>query len=134
MSVDDDLLAMLRAVPNLNVHDGFVETDEDEKVIAVPLPYVVFYSSPGYDNDERQSGAVGGRVLEFQLTGVGGTREQAKWALDRARLSLSRKRLNGNLIRRDDSNDPIRRHDDYTRPGGAPIFYGIERYAVATTA
>src|SRR5699024_903833 len=98
MTADDELLALLRARPHLTVYDGFVDVDESAKVITVPLPYVVFYSSSGYDNDARFSGQVGGGVLEFQITGVGGTREQAKWALDEAREVLSRKRLRGNLI------------------------------------
>ena len=131
MSTDDDLIAMLEAVPNLNVHDGYVDADEAAKVISVTLPYVVFYSTPGYDNDARHCGGVGGRVVEFQITGVGGTREQAKWALDKARTVLSRQRLNGNLIIRADDNPSVRRDDDYTRPGGLPLFYGIERYGVA---
>ena len=143
MSTDSDLLAMLDASPSLvfvprgtpgvpnAVYDGYVDADETAKVIAVPLPYVVFYSTPGYDNDARQSGQVAGRVVEFQITGIGGTREQAKWVLDKARTALSRKRLNGNLIKRDDANLPVRRDDDYTQPGGAPLFYGVDRYSVA---
>ena len=131
MSADDDILALLEAVPNLNVYDGYVDADESAKVISVPMPYVVFYSSPGYDNDVRQSGQVAGRVLGFQITAVGVDRRQAKWALDKARTALSRKRLNGNLIKRADDNQHVRRDDDYTRPGGLPIFYGVDKYSVA---
>jgi|SRR5699024_1042426 len=131
MTADDELLAMLRARPLLTVYDGFVDVDESAKVINVPLPYVVFYSSPGFDNDARFSGQVGGRVLEFQITGVGRDRRQAKWVLDEARSALSRKRLRGNLIMRDDDNLPVRRDDDYSRPGGKPVFYGVDIYTVA---
>lgn len=143
MSADDDLLAILATapfhlhvegeapVPN-SVFDGYVDADQTSKVITVPLPYLVFYSTPGYDRDERLSGQVAGRVLQFQIIGVGDHRDQAKWVLDQARTRLSRKRLNGNLIVRDDTNQPVRREDTYTRPGGEPLFYGIERYAVAT--
>jgi hypothetical protein len=131
MNPDAELLSMLRAVPNLNVHDGFVDVDETAKVISVPLPYIVFYSTPGYDNDERYAGVVGGRVVEFQLTGVGESREQAKAALEKARTALSRERLGRNRIRRSDDNMAVRRDDDYTRPGGGPLFYGVDRYAVA---
>lgn len=133
MTTDASLLALLKAVPHLNVYDGFVVTDASAKVVSVPLPYVVFYSSPGYDNDERQCGGVGGRVVEFQITAVGESREQAKDALDKARSVLSRKRLNGNLIRRSDDNQQVRRDDDFTRPGGGPLFYGVDRYAVAVS-
>lgn len=139
---DDGLLAMLDASPSLvlydgitatpnAIYDGYVEVDETLKVIAVPLPYVVFYSTPGRDNDERQSGQVAGRVVEFTITAVGVDRRQAKWILDKARDVLSRKRLDGNLIKRDDVNLPVDRSDEYTRPGGGPLFFGIDRYAVA---
>ncbi len=142
MSLESDVLAMLDASPVLvyvkrgedgvanAVYDGKVDVDEAAKVIRVPMPYLVFWSSPGYDRDERQSGQVGGRVKEFQLTGVGETREQAQWILDRARGVLSRKRIDGHLIRRSEANVPIRRDDDYTRPGNGPIFYGMDEYAV----
>jgi hypothetical protein len=131
MNPDAELLALLRAIPNLNVYDGSVPVDETKKVISVPLPYIVFWSSPGYDNDERHDGRVAGRVVEFQLTGVGGTREQAKWVLEKARSNISRKRLGKGLIRRSDDNQTVRRDDDYNRPGNLPLFYGVERYAVA---
>lgn len=142
MSADDDLLAMLAVAPlhlfvkgespsPNTVFDGYVDADETAKVISVPLPYVVFYSTPGYDNDERQSGEVAGRVVQFQITGVGMDRNQAKWVLEKARDALSRKRLNDNLIIRDPENLHVRRDDTYTRPGGEPLFYGVDRYAVA---
>lgn len=143
MSADDDILAMLDASPILvfvprgtpgvpnAVYDGFVDADETLKVISVPLPYLVFYSTPGRDRDERQGGQVGGRVLEFRITAVGVDRRQAKWILDKARGVLSRKRLNGNLIMRSDDNLSVRREDVYTMPGGDPLFYGVDKYAVA---
>lgn len=143
--MDDDILALLDTSSKLfvfdyetgdegvagSVYDGLVEVDETEKVILVPLPYIVFLSSPGYDNNERFDGNVGGRVNEFQLTGVGSDRRQAKWVLDQARAVLSRKRINGALIIRSDDNQPVRRDDDFSAPGGAPLFYGVDRYAVA---
>ena len=129
MTTDADILTLL-AGADLNVHDGYINADETTKVISVSLPYVVFYSTPGYDNDLRFFGA-GGRVVEFQVTGVGATREQAKWALDKARDALNRQRLNGSVIRRSDDNAMVRRDDDYTRPGGGPLFYGVDRYGVA---
>lgn len=143
MSADDDLLAMLDASPTLvlapfgkpgginAIYDGYVVADETAKVISVPLPYVVFYSPPGYDRDERQGGQVGGRVLRFTITGVGQDRTQAKFVLDKARAVLSRKFLGSNLIIRDDDDQPVRREDTYTRPGNLPLFYGIDRYSVA---
>lgn len=131
MSTDDDVLALLAGVPFLTVYDGEVDVDEAAKVITVELPYVVFWSTPGYDNDERFSGDIGGRVVEFQLTGVGESREQAKWVLEQARTVLSRQRLGRGLIHRTADNQTVRRDDNYTRPGGGPLFYGVDRYAVA---
>lgn len=142
---DADLLAMLDASPNLflfdyengdigmpgSIYDGDVEVNEADKTISVPLPYIVYYSTPGYDRDERLSGQVGGRVLEFDIHGVGEDRNQAKWVLDQARDALSRKYLNGNLIIRSDANLPVGKEDTYTRPGGGPLFFGVDRYKVA---
>ena len=145
MSADTDLLAMLDAssvlvyideeagdpgVPNA-VYWGHIDVDEAEKVINVPLPYLVFNTSPGYDNNERYCGDVGGRVLEFDLKGVGVSERQAKWILDEGRKMLNRKRLNGSLIKRSDDNLNVRRDDDFTSSGGGPVFYGVDRYAVA---
>lgn len=144
MSADTDLLAILDAsstlvyideedggpgVPNA-VYWGYLDVDESTKIITVPLPYIVFNSSPGYDNNERQDGRVGGRVLEFDIKGIGGSERQAKWVLDEARKMLSRKRLNGALIQRSNDNQRVRRDDDYTHSDG-PLFYGVDRYAVA---
>lgn len=145
MTIDTDILGLLDASPKLfvfdyetgdegvsgSVYDGFVEVDETEKVILVPLPYIVFWSTPGYDNNERFCGSVGDRVNEFQLTGVGEDRTQAKWVLDQARAVLSRKRLNGALIRRSDDNQLVRRNDNFTHVGGGPLFFGVDRYAVS---
>lgn len=131
-ATDADIIELLTDA-GLTVHDGYVKANETAKEISVSFPYVVFWSSPGFDNDERFAGPVNGRVAEFQLTGVGVTREQAKWALDKARTAISRKRLDGALIRRNDDNAMVRRDDEYTRPGGGPLFYGVDRYGVAVT-
>lgn len=131
MSADAGLLAMLEAVDGLNVWDGGPDVDETEKVISVDLPYVAFWSSTGIARGRRHSGTATGRVQEFSITGVGEDRHQAKWALDRAREALEGKRLGGNLIKHTDDSR-VRRDDDFTRPGGGPLFYGVDQYAVAT--
>lgn len=134
MTVDTALLALLEAVPNLNVHDGYVSADKTTKVISVPLPYVVYYSSLGYDVDERQGGRPGGRAVPFRLGFVGATPEQTRAAGEKVRAALSRKRVTvdgkeSGLIRLIDS-DTVRRDDDYTRDGGLPLFYGADQYEV----
>lgn len=143
MTADSDLLAMLEASPTLtvvveggtgganSVYQGYPAVDTTTKVINLPLPYLVYVTSPGYDRDERFSGSVRGRVLDFQLTGVGQTATQAKWVLEEARKVLNRKRLNGSLIKRTPGNLPARADDDYTRTGGLPIFSGVDKYKVA---
>jgi len=143
VTADVDVLAKLDASPTLvvvaegktggmnSVYRGFPAVDTTVKVITLALPYLVYVTSPGYDRDERFSGSVSGRVLDFQLTGVGQSETQAKWILDQARTVLNRKRLNGSLIKRSDDNQFVRRDDDYTRSGGLPIFFGVDRYSVA---
>lgn len=140
--VDDEILTLLAVSPfhlydpsvtaTVNaIFDGYPEADETEKVISIPLPYLVYVTTPGYDNDPRQCGDVGGRVLEFQVTAVGRSQRQAKWALDHAREALSRKRLGRALIVRSEDNLYVRRDDEFTRPDGGPLFLGVDRYAVA---
>jgi hypothetical protein len=144
MSADADILAMLDAsaklvyvdeetggpnVPNA-VYWGYLDVDETAKVIAVPLPYLVYSSSPGYDRGIRFAGSVTGRVSEFRLTGVGESERQAKWVLNEAYKVLNRRRLNGALIKSSNDSQDVRRDDDYTRPDGKPLFFGVERYAV----
>lgn len=143
MTADSDILAKLDASPVLvlvaegktgaanAIYQGFPAVDTTAKVITLALPYLVYVTSPGYDRDERFSGSVSGRVLDFQLTGVGQSATQAKWILDQARIVLNRKRLNGALIKRSPENQLARRDDDYTRAGGLPIFYGVDKYSVA---
>lgn len=145
MSADTDILALLNASSTLvyideqtggtpvanAVYWGDLDIPADVKVISVPLPYIVYNSSTGADRDERQGGQVGGRVLEFDIKGIGSTERQAKWVLDEARAVLSRKFLGDNLIFRSDDNLRVRREDEFTRPGGKPLFYGVDRYSVA---
>jgi hypothetical protein len=143
VSADADILALLDASSTLtvvaegktgginSVYQGFPAVDTTAKVVTLALPYLVFITSPGYDRDERYSGDVNGRVLDFQLTGVGQSMAQAKFVLDEARKVLNRKRLDGSLIKRSPDNALVRRDDDYTRSGGLPIFFGVDRYSVA---
>lgn len=126
---DAAVLAILDTLPH-EVYRGKVDVDEDAKEIGVPLPYLVYWTTPGYDNDARFDGRANGRVLEFQLTSVGVSPEQAKALLDKARALINRKRIGKSLCKRDVDNQPIRREDAYTRPGGAPLFYGVDRYSL----
>jgi hypothetical protein len=146
MSVDPDraLLQMLdesdtlvyvdaeKGGPNVvnAVYWGYLDVNETDKIIDVPLPYLVYNSSPGYDRDPRFSGSVTGSVLEFTLKGVGEDESQAKWVLAEGRKMLNRRRVEGALIKRTLDNQQVRRDDDYTRPGGDPLFSVLEKYTV----
>lgn len=133
-AVDTAVLALLRAVPNLNVWDGDVgDADEQEKTISAPLPYVVLYSTPGRPTNGRL-GARRGRAAEFQVTFVGKTREQAKWAAEKVDAALDNAHITiagrGRQIRRSDDISYVRRDDVWTRPDGGPLFTGPLRYVV----
>ncbi len=134
MTAHSAVLAALEAVPNLNVYDGFVEVDETEKIVRVTLPYVVLRSGLGRDIDERQGGKPGGTAVPFQVEYVGETPEQTREAGRRARAVLSRKRVSvsgrqSGLMHIVDT-DQVRREDVYTRPGGEPLFRGVDQYEV----
>jgi hypothetical protein len=140
MTAADDatILARLQALdPPLRVHDSDVpDSNPDTKVIAAALPYVVFYAlmddpAPG----DSLAGTSGAYLTGFQLTGVGETREQAKRALEPAQAPLDPKQVvfpgdRSRFVKRTDVNQFVRRDDTWTRPGGAPLFFGVDRYAV----
>lgn len=125
---------MLKAVPNLRVHDGKVDVDEVKKIVMADLPYAVVYTGLGRDIDERQGGRPGGRAVPVRVGFVGGTQLQALATGERVRTALSRKQVTVNgrksgLIHLIDS-DTVRPDDAYTRPGGEPLFYGADVYEV----
>src|SRR5690349_18558244 len=138
MAAADDatVLTALDAVPNLNVHDGYVaDSDPDDQIITADLPYVVVYrfgddAEPG----DAMSGTSGAHLSRFQVTAVGETPEQARWAAEKARAVLDRKHLTfaagSRLVRHDGTSLAVVRDDTWTRPGGLPLFSGVDRYAV----
>lgn len=145
--VDDAVLDLLRAaIPPIDadgngtledrVHDGFVPTaDPDSKVVTAALPYVVYYSNFGDDHNPRLDGRSGRRSVFFQVSYVGASRDQAKWAGERQRAALTGTRpsipgLRTWLINVEESQR-VRRDDDAARPDGSPLFYGVDTYAVS---
>lgn len=134
-AVDTAILARLETVPNLNVHDGFMPVDNSTNVVTYPMPYVVFYSNVGDDHSPRLTGRMTRRSVFFSLTYVGLSRDQAKWAGERARDALMDHRLvvaghRSWLVDLQESQR-VRRDDDAVRPDGSPIFYGVDNYAVS---
>lgn len=142
VDVDEAVLELLRAIATdaapLAVYDGDVtDADQDAKTISAPLPYVVFYTTPGYPITPRMSGRRG-RAVVFTVNSVGLSRSQAKWAGDQAEAALDGKRIvldhRGalpRLIRRTDDNAFLRRDDTWTRPGGKPLFTDSRRFHIA---
>lgn len=133
-AADDAVLTILRA--NLaRVHDGHVtDSDDDEKTISAPLPYVVYFTTPGYPIGGRLGTVPRGRVQEFQVTGVGSTREQAMWAGDRAEAALDGTLVTvdgrNRRVRRDTDNPIVWRDPTWTRPDGGPLFNDVRRYTI----
>lgn len=131
--IDDQVLELLRATP-VHVHDGWVkDSDGDAKTISAPLPYAVFYTTPGYPVNRRVGGR-GGREYEFQVSCVGITREQAVWAQEQVEEALDGVSITvagqPRQISRSDDNQVIGRDDTWTRPDGGPLFFGPLRFTV----
>lgn len=136
-SADDAVvLTVLDAVTNLNVHDSDVpDSDPATNVISAALPYVVFYAlNDNPSAGDSLSGASGAYLTGFQITFVGDSREQAKRVGERAKAVLDRKFLTfpagQRFVRLTDDNQFVRRDDTWSRPGGAPLFFGVDRYSV----
>lgn len=135
--VDKVLLARLQG-RGFEVYDGFFEAiPEDGKVVVTyPLPYAVYYSSVGDDDEDtrRLSARIPRDSVFFSLTYVGIDRRQTKWAGERLRAQLRyyRPTVPGffcELVQLQESQR-IRRDDQATRPDGAPLFYGVDNFAV----
>jgi hypothetical protein len=131
--VDAAVLALLRSTV-LHVYDGYVtDSDDSAKTISAPLPYVVFYPTPGRPVNSRASGT-SGREYEFQVSYVGMTREQAVWAQERAEAALDGVSITvagkPRQITRTPDNQFVGRDDTWTRPDGGPLFYGALRFTV----
>lgn len=142
--VDDAVLALLKADAAalkaddpkviLGVYDAYVtDSDDKAKTISAPLPYLVFYPTPGRPVNVRASG-VSSREYEFQVSYVGKSREQAVWAQEEAERALDGVSITvagkPRQITRTDDNQYVGRDDTWTRPDGGPLFYGALRFTV----
>ena len=130
---DDAILALLEA-GSVKTYDSYVtDSDNVAKTISAPLPYLVYYTSPGYPINPRMA-PTKRRAQEFQITYVGKTREQAVWAADKAEAALAGARITiggrSRLIRRTDDYQFVRRDDTWNRPDGGPLFTGVLRFVV----
>lgn len=132
--VDTAVLTALEATP-VTVHDGLVLADNTTNIVTYDVPYAVYYSSVGDDDNRRLSGRKGRRSVFFSVTYVGLTREQAKWAGEKVRAALQGKRLAipgyRSWLCELQESQRVRRDDDAIRPDGSPLFYGVDNYALS---
>lgn len=140
-AVDKVVLATLEAVPNLNVHDNYMEVEttdsQGRSIVTYDMPYAVYSSAVGDDDNRRLSGRERRRSVPFYITYVGLSREQAKWCGEKVRVALKGKRLmvpgyRTWLVEIEESQR-VWRDDEAARPDGSPIYYGVDAYAVSIT-
>jgi hypothetical protein len=136
-AVDDAVLARLDAVP-FEIKDGFFDARPDSGTVIVTyaLPYAVYYSSVGDDDEDtrRLSAHIPRESVFFSLTYVGLDRRQTKAAGEHIRAQLRRWRptvvgYRAEVVQLLESQR-VRRDDEAIRPDGAPLFYGVDNYAV----
>jgi hypothetical protein len=88
-------LALLRAVPNLNVFEaelpGNPPLDPDGRV----HPYAVFFPGGGRAFGDRLNDIPTDLRWDFRVLFVGGDGDRALWALDKIRAALTGKRPTG---------------------------------------
>lgn len=124
----DAVLSLLRAVSGLTVYDGQVPSQP-------ALPYVVVYFDAGPPNQELASldDLSSERDWSFQVTSVGGTREQAQWAVEGAFAGLYgvRPSVAGRSCGRirHVGSQPARRDDDVT----PPLMYATDQWRFLST-
>lgn len=143
-AVDEVMLEQLRLVlPPIDnpdtgvlnesrVHDGEVVVDNKTKVVSYALPYVVYTSNLGDDDNPRLSGRNLRRSVFMSMKFVGEDRNQVKWAMQRVRDQIDHR-----VIPVPDHkvwpvqlqvSTRVFRDDDAMRPNGAPLFYAEDQY------
>ncbi len=97
-------------------------------------PFVVLYPTPGLELAENLGKPIGDIQVDFQLTCVGESSEQALWCADKARTAINRviPTVSGRVcwpIWADEQPQPVRR-DDAVDP---PKFVAISRWSLRST-
>lgn len=128
MTVDSDFLALLEAIPNVNVWDGVVDADETTKVISVPLPFVL-YEGKRTTPENVRAGGRGERGNFPALKCAGETRDQADLLANKVEAALDGAAMGKRTVSFFDRSEPIR-DPRYTRTGGDPLFYTALRFTV----
>lgn len=137
--VAGELYRYFRAGVDVTIHDGMFDARPkigEPKVVTYDLPYAVYTSSVGDDDEEtrRLDARIPRDSVFFSFTYVGLDRNQAKAAGERIHAQMKRWRpvvpgFHCEIVQRLQSQR-IRRDDEATRPDGAPLFYGVTEYAV----
>ena len=135
--VDDAVLAILRAIDpdDLAIKDGLVDVDNSTNVVTYPLPYAVYRSNIGDDDNRRLGGMRTRRSVFFDLTVFGVDRTQVKWAGEQIRTVLQGKRVTiagfGSWRCELLESTRIFRDPDVVQTNGKPLFYARESYALS---
>lgn len=131
---DAAVVALLRSPGNLGVHVGSVtDSDDDAKTISAPLPYALFTSLLPFGTSPR-IGGTRANTTEFTVSYVNATTDGCKAVAVAVRGLLDGHELPGlGRIRLMDRDEPVivRRDPTWTRPGGGPLFFAVDRYFVA---
>ncbi len=96
--------------------------------------FVVLYPTPGLELAENLGKPIGDMQMDFQLTCVGESSEQALWCADKARTAINRAipTVSGRVcwpIWADEQPQPVLR-DDAVNP---PKFVAISRWSLRST-
>lgn len=119
------------------LYDGHVvDSDDVEKTISAPLPYLVLFTTPGAPTRARAGRTSTLRTVEFQITAVGEDRWQCLWAAELAESILDAKTVTPagdrpRRVQRTPDNLFVARDDTWTRPDGGPLFMCPTRYTAA---
>jgi len=106
-------------------------------VVTYALPYAVYNSNVGLPFNRRLAGRETRNSTFCAIQFVGGSRWQAKWAGQQIRDALSGRRLTVAGLKTGlisvEASPRIWRSDDAIRPDGAPVYYGVDEYAVGAS-
>lgn len=138
--VDEAVMGILRD-RGLNVHDNYMQVDqtdaEGRAIVTYAMPYLVYSSALGDDDNRRLTGRQQRRSVPFYITYVGLDRNQTKWLGERLREVLQGQRLvvpgHRSWLCNLQESQRIWRDNDATRADGSPLFYGVDIYAVSIT-
>lgn len=133
--VDNVILADLRTIPGVNIHDGVVVVDKTTNTVILPLPLANYRSTIGDDDNRRLGGKRMRRSVFFDLTIYGVSRDQVKAAGEKIRNRLEQRRfvIPGHRSWRCEVQVSTRifRDDDAVRPDGTPTFYCVDSYDIS---